>query len=1320
MSQSGLHRWHATIVLSCVLTSSGALYGGRQINSGPEDVVIPEELVVQFADGADAVSVARAAAPDMSLIASGKLRTHVFRFKGAVPQARLEALARLHDVVFVERHHLRSSQVTAPNDPNYATQWALAAVRALDAWHLVPGTSALSGTRLKVAVLDTGTDCTHPDFRGPNGSVDVVNGGQLNMTEGIAYYTTTVTAAACTWQDDNGHGTHVAGIIGAATHNGTGVASLGYPLEIVTYKVLASNGYGGDFGIANAITRATDSGARVISMSLSGAGYSQTLQDAVNYAWARNVLVIAAAGNASTNAMYYPAGLNHVMAIAATDAKNARASYSNYGNAIAVAAPGSNILSTYPTSKQPTGYIGMSGTSMAAPHVSALAGLVASTTPDVATEAVQQRIQRTATGNAGWTQTLGFGIINAQAALSGTETSAATGAVVGQVVNAMRLPVSGAVVSAGGQTATTNVAGTFRLAGLAPGSYFLTMTATSVPVVSQTVAVIAGADSPVLLRAGVVTGTVRGTIVTSGAPVPGGVAYALSGSLKVAAVIADNNGNFEMLLPIGTYEVRASALGYLGASGGTVTLSEGSEASVVIPLPAMGSVTGTARDAAGVAVAGAAISLRGPMLAGAVSTANGTFSTIHIPVGQYTAACSAPWYRTPEPVAITVATGAVTTADCVLPAIALTVEPNSASLGPNEQVQLRALLDGVVTSAVTWTRTPAIGTLTSAGLFTAPAGPGSSETVTVTATSTQIPDKSASASFTLGQPPTLTLSAATVVGGNAVTGNIVRLGAVAPVGGTVISLSSSSPGAVIPPATVTIQAGAIESAPFTLATSGVAAATSVMITATVGGSTASATLVVNPSTLQSLTTAQNPLSAGIISVSRVYLTGQAPLTDAVVALSSNNPAVISVPAQITVPSGQSSAVFSISPSGVASATPVQVTATYAGVSRSMTVSVVPVALYYVTFATPSIPGGSTQTTNRVNLTGPAPAGGLTIALTTTTPAITPAPTVTIPEGATSANFSLTASLVDSSTPVSLTATLGSVAKTATAAVVPAFLTSIYMSPSLTGGTGNKGTASLSGITGNSGAVVGLTSSNPAVLSVPSQMTVPPGAATAQFTFTSTAVTATTSVQITATYAGLSRSVTVSVIPAALNSVTFATPSIPGGSTQTTNRVTLTGPAPAGGLTVALTTTTPAITPASTVTVPEGATSANFSLTAAAVQSSTPVSITARAGSVAKTAAATVLPPSLTSLYIPATLTGGTGSQGTVYLSGIAGAAGVSITLASSNSALASVPATVTVPAGATSAAFSFTTTPVGSISVVSFSAVQGGVTKSTSLTIQPR
>ena len=151
---------------------------------------------------------------------------------------------------------------------------------------------------------------------------------------------TTVPSAACNWQDDNGHGTHVAGILAAATSNATGISSLGFPLQVLSFKVLDNTGSGSDSVVANAIATAVDAGARVVSMSLGGAGYSQTIQSAINYAWQHNVLVIAAAGNSASSALFYPGGANFAIGVSASDTNNNLASFSNFGSGVSVAAPG--------------------------------------------------------------------------------------------------------------------------------------------------------------------------------------------------------------------------------------------------------------------------------------------------------------------------------------------------------------------------------------------------------------------------------------------------------------------------------------------------------------------------------------------------------------------------------------------------------------------------------------------------------------------------------------------------------------------------------------------------------------------------------------------------------------------------------------------------------------------------------------------------------------------------------------------------------------------------------------------------------------------
>jgi thermitase len=281
-------------------------------------------------------------------------RRFVLRFSGDPPPGIGRLLADHPQVEYVEPNRVRRTTIAAPTDGYYGSQWALTMVKALEAWKSLPArylTSSTAGSgRVKVAVLDTGTDCTHPDFKNSGGtSTNSALGGQLNWALSGQVYATTVPSPACSWQDDHGHGTHVAGTVAAATNNAAGVAALGYPVEVVTFKVLDSSGSGSDILISDAIVDAADAGAQVISMSLGASGYSQVLQDAINYAWERNALVVVAAGNANTTSMYFPAWANHAMAVAAVDSSGARASYSNRGNSIDIAAPGSSILSTYPT-----------------------------------------------------------------------------------------------------------------------------------------------------------------------------------------------------------------------------------------------------------------------------------------------------------------------------------------------------------------------------------------------------------------------------------------------------------------------------------------------------------------------------------------------------------------------------------------------------------------------------------------------------------------------------------------------------------------------------------------------------------------------------------------------------------------------------------------------------------------------------------------------------------------------------------------------------------------------------------------------------------
>ncbi|HEX3036497.1 MAG TPA: S8 family serine peptidase, partial [Thermodesulfobacteriota bacterium] len=153
-------------------------------------------------------------------------------------------------------------------------------------------------------------------------------------------------------------------------------AGVGYNCVLMNGKVLNDSGSGSWSGIANGIIWAADNGAKVINMSLGGPSGSSTVQSAINYAWNKGVVIVAAAGNEGISSPSYPAYYSNVIAVAATDENDNIASFSNYGTWVDVAAPGVDILSAYIRYNPP--YVFLSGTSMASPHVAGLAGLLAS------------------------------------------------------------------------------------------------------------------------------------------------------------------------------------------------------------------------------------------------------------------------------------------------------------------------------------------------------------------------------------------------------------------------------------------------------------------------------------------------------------------------------------------------------------------------------------------------------------------------------------------------------------------------------------------------------------------------------------------------------------------------------------------------------------------------------------------------------------------------------------------------------------------------------------------------------------------------------
>ncbi|MBN2983337.1 S8 family serine peptidase [Cohnella algarum] len=254
--------------------------------------------------------------------------------------------------------------------------------------------------------------------------------------------------------DDVGHGTHVAGIIAAQVNNGEGVAGMTWYTKIMPVKALDSTGAGTTYSVAEGIIWAVDHGADVINMSLGNYAEAQFLHDAVKYAYDRGVVLVGASGNDNTDRPGYPAAYPEVIAVAATDPGEARAEYSNFGDYIDVAAPGSSIASTYPGSR----YAALSGTSMATPHVAALVSLVKAANPGLGVDEIAEIVRSTARdlGPAGKDNDFGYGQIDVDAAVHAASGGGNAGNGTGTPVDGIGYGNGGAVGGDGGFPWTTD------------------------------------------------------------------------------------------------------------------------------------------------------------------------------------------------------------------------------------------------------------------------------------------------------------------------------------------------------------------------------------------------------------------------------------------------------------------------------------------------------------------------------------------------------------------------------------------------------------------------------------------------------------------------------------------------------------------------------------------------------------------------------------------------------------------------------------------------------------------------------------------------
>ncbi len=397
-------------------------------------------------DGGDGASLAKAGGVEGHPLYDVYLLTPGPQFD---PDDVLTDLRGQPVVLYAERevmYHLH----TAPNDSAWAAQWGTQRIGTEKTWEQTRGDSDIT-----VGVIDTGIDYDHPDLRGQywinpaedangdgffqpwprselqngqsgdfdgvdndgNGFVDDVIGYDFVDQPGAG------NAAGGDYRDndpdpydDMGHGSSVAGIIAAATDNGIGIAGVAPDCRIMTLRAFDARGIGAESDVARALAYAVANDVRVVNMSFGDVIYSRVLRDVIRWAYARRVVLIASAGNAQSSALHYPSAYDETISVSATAQNDVLAGFSNFGQSIDIAAPGSDILTTDREGR----YVGFYGTSAAAPLASGVAALVLSRHPEFTPEDVRGVLIASAEdlGTRGWDERYGAGLLRADRAVA--------------------------------------------------------------------------------------------------------------------------------------------------------------------------------------------------------------------------------------------------------------------------------------------------------------------------------------------------------------------------------------------------------------------------------------------------------------------------------------------------------------------------------------------------------------------------------------------------------------------------------------------------------------------------------------------------------------------------------------------------------------------------------------------------------------------------------------------------------------------------------------------------------------------------------------
>jgi serine protease len=460
------HRAALCAAVLLALSSVDAFAGQANLDGLRSDVAF-DQFIVKYRDGSserrDPAAIDRGLAQAARAIAGSarqptavvrhvrrmSLGADVVRVDRALDRVDAESLMRAiaadPAVEYVEVD-ARMRPLLTPNDPSYPSQWHYQ--NNAGGINLPTGWDKSTGTGIVIAVLDTGST-PHSDLNANTvAGWDMIsntttaqdgNGRDSNPNDPGDWYTNSACGSLQPpSQNSSWHGTHVAGTVAAVTNNASGVAGVAFGARIQHVRVLGRCG-GSTSDIADGITWASGGSvsgvpanatpARVINMSLGGSGTcSTTFQNAINGAVGRGATVVVAAGNSNASASnFQPASCANVIAVGANDSNGARASFSNYGTAVDLSAPGVGVLSTLNSGTQAQGtatYGNKSGTSMAAPHVAGVAALVQSRRtavglPQFSASQLESHLKTTARPfPATPSQPIGTGIVDADRALN--------------------------------------------------------------------------------------------------------------------------------------------------------------------------------------------------------------------------------------------------------------------------------------------------------------------------------------------------------------------------------------------------------------------------------------------------------------------------------------------------------------------------------------------------------------------------------------------------------------------------------------------------------------------------------------------------------------------------------------------------------------------------------------------------------------------------------------------------------------------------------------------------------------------------------------